>query len=189
MITVVVALFGLSFAGTKQQAEATASKLTLVHDTTSLDAFTDLLNMPEDDSVSKFEQAVALIKKYETLNEAKHWPFVGYGHRVLPGERYRRGRVLGEAEADALLRKDLLKNCAVFRDFGADSLLLGVLAYNIGSGATMRSQVVNRLRNGNREIRDRYVAHSRYKGKEHKQIKQRRIEEFELLYDDLDENL
>lgn len=132
--------------------------------------------------VSDFEKAVEIIKKYETLHSARHWPLIGYGHKVLPGEKYRRGKVLSEKEADALLRKDLLKNCAVFRSFGADSLLLGVLAYNIGSGAAMRSAVARKLKAGDRDIFDSYVAHSKYRGKTHKQIKSRRIEEFEQLF-------
>lgn len=132
--------------------------------------------------VSDFEKAVEIIKKYETLHSARHWPLIGYGHKVLPGEKYRRGKVLSEKEADALLRKDLLKNCAVFRSFGADSLLLGVLAYNIGSGAALRSAVARKLRAGDRDIFDSYVAHSKYRGKTHKQIKSRRIEEFEQLF-------
>lgn len=132
--------------------------------------------------VSPFEQAVEIIKKYETMHTPRHWPFVGYGHKVLPGEKFNRNKTLSEKEADALLRKDLLKNCAVFRQFGADSLLLGVLAYNIGSGATMRSPVVKKLKAGDRDIRASYLAHCRYKGKEHAQIKRRRIEEFETLF-------
>ena len=87
-----------------------------------------------EDAISDFEKAVQIIKKYETMHQPKHWPFVGYGHKVLPGEKFNRNKTLSESEADALLRKDLLKNCAQFRSFGADSLLLGVLAYNIGSG-------------------------------------------------------
>ena len=131
---------------------------------------------------SLFEEAVQIIKKYETLHSPKHWPLVGYGHKVLPGEKFNRKRALSEKEADALLRKDLLKNCAVFRDFGPDSLLLGVLAYNIGSGATLRSSVVRKLRAGDRDIESAYLAHSRYRGKVHNQIRQRRIEEFEALF-------
>ena len=132
--------------------------------------------------VSPFEQAVEIIKKYEGLHSARHWPLVGYGHKVLPGEKFNRNRPLSEVEAEALLRKDLLKNCAVFREFGADSLLLGVLAYNIGSGATLRSSVVKKLRAGNRDIEANYIAHCKYRGKEHSQIKQRRTEEFETLF-------
>lgn len=136
----------------------------------------------EAEEISPFEQAVEIIKKYETLHTPKHWPLVGYGHKVLPGEKFNRNRTLSEAEADALLRKDLLKNCAVFREFGPDSLLLGVLAYNIGSGATLRSSVVRKLRAGNRDIESAYLAHSRYRGKIHNQIRQRRVEEFEALF-------
>lgn len=132
--------------------------------------------------VSPFEQAVEIIKKYEGLHSARHWPLVGYGHKVLPGEKFNRNRPLSEVEAEALLRKDLLKNCAVFREFGADSLLLGVLAYNIGSGATLRSSVVKKLRAGDRNIEANYLAHCKYRGKEHSQIKRRRTEEFETLF-------
>lgn len=132
--------------------------------------------------ISPFEQAVQIIKKYEGMHSSKHWPLIGYGHKVLPGEKYTKNSKLTEAEAEALLRKDLLKNCAVFREFGADSLLLGVLAYNIGSGATMRSSVVKKLKAGDRNIKESYLAHCRYRGKVHNQIKQRRIEEFETLF-------
>lgn len=129
-----------------------------------------------------FEQAVSIIKKYEGMHHPRHWPLVGYGHKVLPGEKYSRSATLSEKQADALLRKDLLKNCAVFRDFGADSLLLGTLAYNIGSGNVKRSGVTAALRNGNRDIRDLYLAHCRYRGKKLSQLQRRRVEEFETLF-------
>lgn len=132
--------------------------------------------------ISDFEKAVEIIKKYETLHKPSHWPLVGYGHKVLPGEKFHRGKTLTEKEADALLRKDLLKNCAMFSSFGADSLLLGVLAYNIGSGAALRSAVARKLKSGNRDIYDSYIAHSKYRGKTHRQIKNRRMEEFEHLF-------
>lgn len=136
----------------------------------------------ETEEISDFEKAVKIIKKYEGLHQPKHYPLVGYGHLVLPGEKYSRSKAMGEKEAEALLRKDLLKNCAVFRSYGADSLILGVLAYNIGSGATKRSSVAKKLAAGDRNIYENYIAHSRYKGKVHKQIQQRRIEEFETLF-------
>lgn len=132
--------------------------------------------------VSDFEAAVRIIKKYETLHQPRHWPLVGYGHQILRGEKFSRTRALPESEADALLRKDLLKNCAFFREFGADSLLLGVLAYNIGSGTVSRSSIVKKLRNGDRDIRDIYVAYNKYRGKPHNGLRNRRIEEFETLY-------
>ena len=129
-----------------------------------------------------FEQAVSIIKKYEGMHHPRHWPLVGYGHKVLPGERYSRSATLSEKQADALLRKDLLKNCAVFREFGTDSLLLGTLAYNIGSGNVKRSRVTAALRNGNRDIRNLYLAHCRYRGKKLSQLQRRRVEEFETLF-------
>ena len=34
-----------------------------------------------------FERAVSVIKHFEGLhNKAAHYPYVGYGHKVLPGE-------------------------------------------------------------------------------------------------------
>ncbi|MDE6028321.1 MAG: hypothetical protein K2G23_09635 [Muribaculaceae bacterium] len=134
------------------------------------------------EDVSSFEQAVQIIKKYEGLHSSKHWPLIGYGHLVMPGEKFSRSKALSQKEAEALLRKDLLKNCAVFREYGKDSLLLGVLAYNIGSGATLKSSVVKKLKNGNRDIKSSYLAHCRYKGKTLSGLKRRRIEEFETLF-------
>lgn len=138
-------------------------------------------NAKDSTTIDMFEQAVAIIKKYEGLHHAKNWPLVGYGHKVQPGERFSRA-TLSETKAEELLRKDLLKNCAVFREFGADSLLLGTLAYNIGSGNVKRSQVTRELRNGNRDIRELYLRHCRYRGKTLSQLQRRRIEEFDMLF-------
>ena len=135
------------------------------------------------ENVSSFEQAVRIIKKYETLHSARHWPLIGYGHKVMPGEKYSRGKALSEKEADALLRKDLLKNCALFREYGKDSLLLGVLAYNIGPGAASKSSVAKKLKSGNRDIRESYLSHCRYRGKVLSGLKRRRVEEFEALFE------
>lgn len=131
---------------------------------------------------SLFEVAVEIIKKYETMHQPRHWPLVGYGHKVLPGEKFDRKTTLTESRADALLRSDLRKNMRVFRQFGRDSMILGVLAYNIGMGNVMRSSIVKKLREGDRNIRDIYISYNRYRGKIHKQIKQRRIEEFDRLF-------
>lgn len=170
-----LALVGVSFFGLKDKENDSSKPVNAGMTAKAEPAF----YVPE---VSPFEQAVEIIKKYEGLHSSRHWPLVGYGHKVLPGEKYSRSRKLSEVEAEALLRKDLLKNCAVFREFGADSLLLGVLAYNIGSGATMRSSVVKKLRAGDRDIEANYIAHCKYRGKEHTQIKRRRTEEFATLF-------
>ena len=71
-----------------------------------------------------FERAVIIIKKFETLHRPKDYPYVGYGHRVLPGEPYRRGVQLTEKQADALLRKDLRKIVSLYKAYGKDAVLL-----------------------------------------------------------------
>ena len=78
-----------------------------------------------------FERAVRCTKYFEGWHSEKHHPYVGYGHRLLPGERYS-ARTMTKRQADALLRKDMRNFCAMFRQFGKDSLLLATLAYNVG---------------------------------------------------------
>ena len=129
-----------------------------------------------------FERAVIIIKKFETLHRPKDYPYVGYGHRVLPGEPYRRGVQLTEKQADALLRKDLLKFVSLYKAYGKDALLLGVLAYNCGPGVVNKSTVLKKLKSGNRDIFKSYTSHCRYKGKFHKQLYQRRLTEFAALF-------
>lgn len=134
-----------------------------------------------------FDTAVEIIKKYEGLHKASHWPLVGYGHKVLPSDKFKRGRALTEAEADKLLRSDLAKLCAMYRSFGKDSLILATLAYNIGSGATNRSTVYKKLAAGDRDIEANYLSHCRYRGKILSQLQRRRKEEFSTLFDFVDE--
>lgn len=129
-----------------------------------------------------FDDAVAIIKQFEGLHSSRHWPLVGYGHKVQPGEKFSRSRALSEKEADALLRKDLAKFCSLYRDYGADSLLLGALAYNCGPGIVNRSSVLSKLKAGNRDIEAAYLAHSKYRGKTLSQLKKRRETELAALY-------
>ena len=129
-----------------------------------------------------FERAVLIIKKFETLHKPKHWPYVGYGHQVQPGEPYRRGCQLTEAQADALLRKDLAKFCALYSQYGKDSVLLGALAYNCGPGVVNKSTVLKKLKRGDRDIFKTYTSHCRYKGKRHKGLYNRRLTELAALY-------
>ena len=136
----------------------------------------NIMNLPP------FERAVIIIKKFETLHHPKDYPYVGYGHRVLPGEPYRRGVQLTEKQADALLRKDLRKFISLYKAYGKDALLLGVLAYNCGPGVVNKSTVLKKLKSGNRDIFKSYTAHCRYKGKFHKQLHQRRLTEFAALF-------
>lgn len=129
-----------------------------------------------------FERAVLIIKHFETLHQLKHRPYYGYGHRILPGERFPQHRALTESEADALLRKDLKKFCAMYSKFGKDSILLGTLAYNIGPGAVNKSTVLKKLKSGNRDIFKSYTSHCCYKGKFHRGLYNRRCLEIAVLF-------
>lgn len=129
-----------------------------------------------------FERAVLIIKKFETLHKPKHWPYVGYGHQVQPGEPYRRGVQLTEAQADALLRKDLAKFCSLYSQYGKDSVLLGALAYNCGPGVVNKSSILKKLKSGDRNIFKAYTSHCRYKGKRHKGLYNRRLTELVALF-------
>ncbi len=135
-----------------------------------------------------FERAVLIIKYYETLHRPKHWPIIGYGHVVRPGEPYRKGVQLTESQADALLRQDLRKFCALYRAYGADSLLLACVSYNcgpariIGGNGYKKSSLLRRLEAGNRDILSCYLSFCRYNGKPHAGIRRRRWVEYQLLY-------
>ena len=76
-----------------------------------------------------FERAVRCTKYFEGWHSEKHHPYVGYGHRLQPGERYS-ARTMTKRQADALLRKDLRKFCAMFQQFGKDSLILSEISDN-----------------------------------------------------------
>ena len=129
-----------------------------------------------------FERAVLIIKKFETMHKPKHWPYVGYGHQVQPGEPYRRGVQLTEAQADTLLRKDLAKFVSLYKAYGKDAVLLGALAYNCGPGVVNKSSILKKLKSGDRNIFQAYTSHCRYKGKFHKQIHTRRLTEYAALF-------
>lgn len=130
-----------------------------------------------------FERAVMIIKKFETMHHPKDYPYVGYGHRVLPGEPYRRGCQLTEAQADALLRKDLSKFVSLYKHMGErNAILLGTLAYNIGPGAVNHSTVYKKLKRGDTNIYKEYTSHCHYKGKFHRQLHQRRQTEYVALF-------
>ncbi len=130
-----------------------------------------------------FERAVLIIKHFETLHQLDDKPYYGYGHRILPGERFPQHRPLTEKEADALLRKDLHKFMAMFKGFReSDRLLLGVLSYNIGPGAVEKSSVYRKLKAGDRNIFKAYTSHCHYKGRFHRGLYKRRCQEFAALF-------
>ncbi len=131
-----------------------------------------------------FEKAVEIIKKYEGMHYNKG-QFIGYGHKILAGEGYKKNQKLTLEQADALLRKDLTKLCANYRSFGKDSLLLAALAYNCGVGTVAKSSLYKNLKAGTRVVEDikaSYLSHSKSGGKTLTGLKNRRIEEFEYLF-------
>ena len=134
-----------------------------------------------------FERAVCCIRFYEGMHRAKDYPYVGYGHKLRPGERYSAN--MSTYEAEQLLRKDLRELCAMFRSYGQDSLLLAALSYNIGpykvtgyKGKYPKSSVLKKLEVGNRNIRDDYVNHCHWRGKRIPSIERRRYAELMLLF-------
>lgn len=133
-----------------------------------------------------FERAVVVIKHFEGWHSARHYPYVGYGYCIRPGERLTAD--ITEMQADSLLRHDLLKMCALFRHLGKDSLVVGCLAYQVGPyrllgyGKISKSTLVKKLEAGNRNIYKDFVAYRCYKGKPVTSIERRRKTEFEWLF-------
>lgn len=136
----------------------------------------------EPDENELFEKAVGIIKNFESLHKASAWPYVGYGHRVRPGDGFKRGVALSERQAENLLRKDLKEYVKMYSSYGRDAILLAALAYNCGQGRVNHSEVVRLLKNGSRDIRNAYLSHSRSGGKYRKQLHERRVVEFESLF-------
>lgn len=85
-----------------------------------------------------------------------------------------------EAEAEALLRRDLMKRYALFRSYGKDALLLTVLSYNVGTSALLgygkrpKSRLLRKLEAGDRDIYREYISYCHYRGRKVKSIERRR---------------
>jgi lysozyme len=134
-----------------------------------------------------FERAVCCIKYYEGLHRRKDHPYLGYGHKLRPGETYSSN--MSPKEAEALLRRDLQSLCAMFSKYGKDSLLLAVLAYNIGPGKVLgykdkwpKSTLLKKIEAGIRDFKEDYVRFCHWKGKKIPSIERRRYTELALLY-------
>ena len=134
-----------------------------------------------------FERAVCCIKYYEGIHRKKDYPYVGYGHKLRTGEHYSSNMSL--READALLRKDLKELCAMFQQYGKDSLLLAVLAYNVGPYRILgsrtkyhKSTLLKKIEVGIRDFKEDYVQFCHWKGKKIPSIERRRYAELALLY-------
>ena len=134
-----------------------------------------------------FERAVRCIKYYEGWHDIKrNYPYIGWGHRILPHEKFRKN--LTFQQADSLLRSDLRKLCTLYRKYGRDTLLLAVLAYNVGpykilgNGKYHKSRLLQKIEQGERNIRREYLYFCRYQRRKIASIHRRRQTELLLLY-------
>lgn len=136
--------------------------------------------------LAPFDRAVCIIKQFEGWHSARHYPYIGFGHRLREGEKLTAD--ITEAQADSLLRVDLAGMCALFRHLGKDSLLIGCLAYQVGPyrllghGKMPKSTLIRKLEAGDRDIYREFTAYRCYKGKPVPSIQRRRETEFELLF-------
>ena len=88
-------------------------------------------------SPDRFSIAVECVKRFEGWHgEKKHWPYVGWGHKVLPGERFTNS--ITKAQGDSILRADLRKLCRMFSYLGRDSLILSEISDKIRASFTKR---------------------------------------------------
>lgn len=141
---------------------------------------------PSDNTDEMFEAAVEHIKQHEGWHtDAKH---VGYGHVIKKGERFK--RPITKEQGDSLLRADLREYISHFKYLGKDSLLLGVLAYNVGvyrlkgDGKNLKkSTLVRKLESGDRDIKNDFISYRKWNGKVIKSIERRRHKEFELFFE------
>jgi len=142
--------------------------------------------LPPEISAGLFEKAVELLKEVEGWHDHSKYPYIGYGHKLLPGEKLT--AEITEAQADSLLRADLLERYKYFRKYGEDALLLTVLAYNVGHsrllgyGKCPKSNLIKKIESGDRDIYEEYISYRCYKGKPIPSIERRRKREFQLLY-------
>lgn len=136
-----------------------------------------------------FERAVRCIMFYEGWHDIKrNYPYIGWGHCVQPQENFKKNLTL--EQADSLLRSDLRTFCGMFRKYGKDSLLLAVLAYNVGSYKVLgdrrkfrKSRLLQKIERGERDIEREYLDFCRWKGMVIASIRRRRNTELRLSYE------
>jgi len=120
---------------------------------------------------STLQQAVSLLAVLEGWHDPKKTGCTGWGHRVC----YDGTRVTTPTEADSLAAADLRALSARFRDFQGDSLLLALLAYNVGVKAVKTSSLMDSL------SFDAYTSFCYIKGRRSERQYQRRRAEWMLF--------
>lgn len=139
---------------------------------------------PTTDPV-KYELAIRIIKHYEKMHPPEAWPYVGFGHRVLPNEKL--SSKMTHKQADSLLRSDLNKLLVSFKKYGDKALLLSTLAYNvgymniIGGKGKLESNLIKKIKRGDPNIEADYLGFCKYRNKVVQSIKRRRYLELKLL--------
>lgn len=140
-------------------------------------------------SLPPLERAIRCTKFYEGWHgERKHWPYVGWGHKVLPGERFTND--ITKAQGDSILRADMMKLCRLFSRYGRDSTLLSCLAYQVGAFRLLgnkdlpKSKLIQKLEAGDRDIYKEYISFRCYRGKVVPSIERRRKVEYMLLFEE-----
>lgn len=135
--------------------------------------------------LSLFERAICCVKYFEGWHTVKNYPYIGYGHRIQPGETF--DLPLTHRQADSLLRSDLHRLCHMFKHYGKDSVLLAVLAYNVGYGKVVgnitrpKSRLLLKIEKGDRSLYYDYISFCYCKKQIVPSIKKRRKVEFMLL--------
>lgn len=137
--------------------------------------------------LTPIQRCVAIVKYYESWHDGrKTWPYVGWGHCVQPGEKLPRN--ITKAQGDSLLYEDLTKLVKLFKGYGEYALLLAALSYNVGpqkvtgGGKYKPSRLIQKIKQGRKDIKEDYLGFCRWRGKEVASIKRRRWMEYQYLF-------
>ncbi|MEW5745280.1 MAG: lysozyme [Nitrospirota bacterium] len=137
------------------------------------------------------DKGVDFIKGFERFvprvyDDGYGYPTIGYGHMLLPGEMF---DLIGEEEAEALLRRDLFKaERSVLRlidlplgDNEYDALVS--FAFNAGGGALQRSTLRMKLNRGEdkEEVAAEFLKWIYAGGKKTRGLLRRRLAEREMF--------
>lgn len=139
------------------------------------------------DSVCLFNKAVKLIKESEGWHDASHYPYVGYGHKLLKGDDFDHN--ISESFAEKILIKDLISKMDHFKELPyRKRLLMGLISYNIGEFKIKNSsayKLISKQETINlKELKEKYIVWNMWNGKRIASIKRRRIREFNLIFYD-----
>lgn len=136
-----------------------------------------------------FDKVISLIKQKEGWHGPKLYPYVGYGHKILPSDNL--VLPISKKTAEKILRRDLRKKMFYFKEYPyKQRLLLGMLAYNVGQNKLIKngkpnSTIARILLNKNFN-RSKALKHYRswrlWNGKITPSIEKRRVQEFNLVF-------